>query len=122
MSELQSDCLSVLIVEDDNDTVENLCDILAMEGHECRRAATFAEAMTELEEVLPEVIILDRQLPDGVAETFIPKIKRLASDLPIVVVTGFPDIDGAIKTLRQGAYDYLLKPINPDVLLHSLRG
>ena len=121
MTSSELEPLDVLIVEDDPDTCANLVDILQLDGHHCRTARLFSEAWEALTQAEPSVVILDRQLPDGTAETFIPKLVEFAPDLPIVVVTGFPDIESAVKTLRQGAYDYLLKPINPEVLRHSLR-
>lgn len=113
--------LDILIVEDDSDARANLTDILDLDGHRCRSAATLAQASSVIAEAVPSAVILDRQLPDGNAEGFIPRILQDHPDLPIVVVTGFPNIESAIHALRLGAYDYLLKPINPDALRHSLR-
>lgn len=121
MTSEELDPLDILIVEDDSDARANLTDILELDGHRCRSTALLSEASSAITEVVPSAVILDRQLPDGHAESFIPSVLQKHPDLPIVVVTGFPDIESAIHALRLGAYDYLLKPINPEALRHSLR-
>jgi signal transduction histidine kinase len=65
-------------------------------------------------------IILDRKLPDGTADEFLPQLKELAPEAAIIIVTGHADLDGTITALRHGAADYILKPINPDALRVSL--
>src|SRR5207253_1235822 len=65
-------------------------------------------------------ILLDRKLPDGMAEDLLPRLRRLAPDAAVLIVTGYADLHGAIAALRQGAVDYILKPINPDALRASL--
>ncbi|HRF02551.1 MAG TPA: PAS domain S-box protein [Pirellulaceae bacterium] len=116
-----SAALDVLIVEDDLDTCANLADILTLDGHRCEAVGNFAAALERLGAPGISAVIVDRQLPDGKAEQFLPRFKTLAPELPIVVVTGHPDIENAVQSLRQGAYDYLLKPVNPEVLRASLR-
>lgn len=113
--------LDVLIIEDDPDTSANLADILTLDGHRCDSAASFSAALEFLATHRISAVILDRQLPDGTADDFIPEIKRRSPELPIVVVTGYPDIENAIESLRVGAYDYLLKPVNAEALRASLR-
>ncbi len=63
-----------------------------------------------------DVVVLDRQLPDGTADELLPYIKQQSPEAAVIVVTGFADVEGAITALRRGASDYLLKPINPDAL------
>ena len=113
--------LRILLVEDDPDARANLCDILELDGHQFVPVGTIAAAVAALETEPVSAIILDRQLPDGDAQNAIPTLAQLAPNAPIVVVTGLPDIESAISALRSGAYDYILKPISPDVLRASLR-
>lgn len=113
--------LDVLIIEDDPDTRANLADILTLDGHRCDSVGSFQEALEFLGTKRASAVILDRQLPDGTADDFIPRIKQHSPELPIVVVTGYPDIENAIESLRVGAYDYLLKPVNAEALRASLR-
>jgi hypothetical protein len=108
--------MRVLVVEDDADTRANLCDILELDGHEIETAASVAEALDRDDWRSIAAIILDRKLPDGSAEDLLPQLRQLAPEAGVIVATGFPDLDGAVAAIRSGVADYILKPINPDVL------
>ncbi len=105
---------AVLIVEDDPDARSNLSDILELDGYTTRLAGTFAEALSQnaWDDLL--AIILDRRLPDGTADEYLPQLRKAAPNVPIIIVTGYADLDGALAALRQGAADYILKPIDAD--------
>lgn len=108
--------LRILLVEDDADTRASLRRILALDGSEIEAVATSAEALERAARSSYSTILLDRMLPDGTAAELLPELKRLAPGADVIVLTGFGDVEGAISALRQGASDYLLKPINPDDL------
>jgi PAS domain S-box-containing protein len=108
--------LHILVIDDDADTRLNLVDILEMDGYGVQTAATKAEALARSNWDEINVIILDRRLPDGSAEELLPKFKRLAPKADVIIATGYPDLEGAITAIRQGAADYLLKPINMELL------
>lgn len=112
--------LRVLVVDDDADTRANLRDILEMDDYRVLEAGTAAEALRQdfAEPFL--AIILDRKLPDGTAEELLPQLRQRAPDTAILIVTGYSDLSGVIDALREGAADYILKPINPDALRTSL--
>jgi hypothetical protein len=62
------------------------------------------------------VILLDRRLPDANADELLPQIHAVAPRVGVIVITGYADLEGTIAALRAGAVDYLLKPVNPDLL------
>ncbi|MCC9601826.1 response regulator [Stieleria sp. JC731] len=113
------DELSILLVEDDDDTRITLTDVLEIDGNHVIVASSIAEAIELLDNSVA-IIILDRKLPDGPAEQHIPKLRRQAPDADIVVVTGYADMDSTISAFRSGASDFLLKPINPEALRHTV--
>lgn len=102
----------IMVIEDDPDTRANLSDILGMDDYKVETASAMGEALRRgtLGEV--DVIILDRRLPDGNALDFLPRLRDQAPDATLMVVTALPDLQGVIEALRQGAADYILKPIN----------
>jgi PAS domain S-box-containing protein len=110
----------VLVVDDDPDTRANLCDILELDDHRVETAGTIAEALERKTWSQISAVLLDRKLPDGTAEQFLPRLKELAPQADILVVTGHADIQGAVEALRQGAADYILKPINAEAIRGSL--
>src|SRR5437867_810977 len=104
--------LRFLIIVDDPDARANLQDIVEMDDCEVATAGSFAEALARRDWPTFDAIILDRRLPDGTAEEFLPKLRQLAPAAAIVIVTGYADLEGAIAALRYGAVDYILKPVN----------
>src|SRR5437763_8353879 len=112
--------LRVLVVDDDPDTRANLCDILEMDGLEVDTAGSVAEVLRRRDWPRYIAVLLDRKLPDGSAEELLPRLRQLAPDAAVLIVTGYSDLQGAIEALRQGAADYILKPINPEALRASL--
>ena len=112
--------IDILVIEDDADTRVNLRDILELDDHRVVTAANAAEALNRENWDHFAAIILDRRLPDATAEQLLPRLKAVAPHAAVIVVTGYADIQGAIAALRQGASDYILKPLNPDVLRASL--
>jgi signal transduction histidine kinase len=110
----------ILVIEDDLDTRENLRDILELDDYHVETAATAREALGRCDWPRFTAIILDRLLPDARADELLPSLRQLAPKADVIVVTGHADIQGAISALRQGATDYILKPLNPDALRASL--
>ncbi len=113
--------MHVLVIEDDADTRANLVELLELDGYRTTCVESFSAARNVDGWNGIDAVILDRRLPDGDAGELLPELLRFNPDCPIVVVTGYPDVDGAIEALRHGAYDYILKPISPDALRASLR-
>lgn len=113
--------LRILVVDDDADTCDNLRDILELDDHRVDAARSVAAALARDNWDDYAAILLDRKLPDGSAEEVLPRLRRLAPDAAVLIVTGYSDLQGAISALREGAADYIVKPINPDALRASLR-
>jgi signal transduction histidine kinase len=106
----------ILAIEDDQDALANLRDILELDGYRVTGAGTLTEAAEQHTWSDYFLILLDRKLPDGSADTVLPLIQSQAPGTAIIVTTGYADLDGTIVALRSGAADYLFKPINPDLL------
>ena len=114
--------LKLLIIDDDPGTRSSLRRILMLDRYHVEVACTAAEALHRDNWNEYFAILLDRNLPDGTAETLLPDIRRLAPAASIMIVTGHADLDSSIAAMRHGAADYLLKPIEPESLRARLRG
>lgn len=112
----------VLVVEDDADALANICDILELDDFAVDAASSAREALDRPARrwASYEAIILDRRLPDADFDTLMPRLRALAPDAELIIVTGMADLRGAIDALRGGATDYILKPLDPDALRASL--
>jgi signal transduction histidine kinase len=112
--------MRVLVIEDDPDTQENLRDILELDGAAVDAALSVQEALSRGDWSQYTAILLDRKLPDGSAEDWLPRIVQLAPEAAVIIVTGHADMDVTIEALRQGVSDFLLKPVDADALRASM--
>lgn len=112
--------LCVLVIEDDEDARANLKDILELDDYRVDTAGSAAEAFARTDWNQYSAIILDRRLPDATAADMLPRLKKVAPASPVIIVTGYADLEGAVAALRHGAADYILKPLNPEALRASL--
>lgn len=112
--------IDILLVEDDPDTRANLCDILELDGYTVGVAGSAQEArdLNDWDQI--RVIILDRRLPDATAEELLPEIRARAPRTDVIVVTGYGDMESTVVALQHGAADYIIKPVNPDMLRKSV--
>ena len=115
------DSFSILIVEDDDDACRNMEDILSLDGYQSESVTHCMPAIEAIEQRHFDAVIVDWKLPDGDGSELIPIIKKALPDSPVVVVTGMREFDTAVTALRNGAYDFLSKPINPDALRGLMR-
>jgi signal transduction histidine kinase len=106
----------VLVVDDDADILANLRDILELDDWRVETVETAAEVLARGDLSGYTAVLLDRRLPDGTADDLLPRLRELAPDTALVIITGFADVDGAVSALRHGAADYIIKPISPEVL------
>lgn len=110
----------VLIVDDEPDACTSLRRILRLDGYDVDIAHSAAEMLVPRQWADYFSIILDRKLPDGTAEELLPDIRTKAPHASIIIITGYADMESSIAALREGADDYIIKPINPDALRASL--
>lgn len=106
----------ILIVDDEQVLVQGMELQLSEAGHECFSAHTLAQSNEILQELDPELGIIDIRLPDGSGMDLIRSIRAEDRRFPIVVVTAFGSIPNAVSAMREGANDYIVKPVDLDQL------
>lgn len=109
--------VSVLIIEDDVSLLEVLARFLTREGFEVETASDAETALGKMSERVFDVVLCDIQLPDRSGIEVLQEIKRLFPHTIILMMTAFSSIDSAVEAVRQGAEDYLSKPLQ----LHDVR-
>ncbi|MFT4172631.1 MAG: sigma-54 dependent transcriptional regulator [Rhodocyclaceae bacterium] len=100
-----------LIVDDDAETRVALTELIAAEGFTTDAAADMREARIHLVRRTPDVVLTDLKLPDGSGMDLFKEFEP-SDAVELVVMTGFASVDTAVDALRQGAADYLVKPVN----------
>lgn len=97
---------------DDEEAIRRLFEtFLANEGFDVRGASTLAEALETVTDGWPEVIIVDKNLPDGSGLKVLHACRRDRPEIEVIVLTGYPTLESAIDALRLGAFDYIIKPV-----------
>jgi two-component system NtrC family response regulator len=108
----------ILVIEDDTTLNRMLLDQLNRIGFKTRGAATREQALKVLEDFEPDLAILDMRLPDIQGMEFLPE---LHSTCPVVILTAYGSIDQAVKAVKAGAAEYLIKPVSPASLELAVR-
>jgi len=107
----------VLIVEDKDSLRTMLRHALEGHGHAVLEARDEAEAKEQLRQARPVVVLTDLKLPVGDGFGVLRAAKELDPDLQVVVMTAYGSIQDAVSAMKEGAMDFLAKPIDPDHLL-----
>lgn len=109
---------SILIVDDELVIRDSLQRLLEDEGYE---VTAFSSGRQALETFRPEqfqLALLDIRMPGMDGMELQKQLHDLDPDLMVIIMTGYAAVDTAVQALKQGAYDYLVKPVDPDDLLH----
>jgi two-component system response regulator PilR (NtrC family) len=106
----------VLIIDDEPDIRELLALTLSRMGIKSVVAKNLSEAKNLFNKDKYFLCLTDMRLPDGDGIEFVKYIKKHNPDLPVAVITAFGNIESAVKTLKEGAFDYVSKPINLELL------
>ena len=111
----------VLIVDDDRDLCFLLDRFLSRNGLAVSVCYTGQEALEYLVNSEPDVIISDLELGDINGIAILAKVKELYRNLPVIIITAHADIKTSALALKQGAFDYVMKPLLPEQLLLTLQ-
>ena len=106
----------ILVVDDEHLIRWSLEQSLVKQGYEVATAASGEEAIKQIQEDPPELMLLDIQLPGMDGLVVLEKVKELDEDLIVIMVTALGVLETAVKAMRLGAYDYINKPFNLDEL------
>jgi len=106
----------ILTVDDDPHLLAVIEYHVAEWGYTHRGVKSSAEMWKELERVIPSVILLDVALGDVDGTTLVPQLKQKFPNVPVIIITAHATIETAVKSLRNGAYDFVCKPLDFDRL------
>ena len=110
----------VLVVDDEPSILRLLNEALTQWGYQVTTAANAREAIEALRTGLFDAAITDIRMPDMSGLELLRKIKKHDDAIEVLVMTGYPTIASAVEALKEGAYDYLSKPLILDELRHLM--
>ena len=116
-----SDSGHILVVDDEADLRQTLARIFQRAGFEITTSASGQEALALLSQQTFDLVYLDIRMPDMSGLEVLKAIHARFPELPVVLFTAQPDLSSALEALRQGATDYLLKPLQPQKMIERTR-
>ena len=110
----------ILVVDDEIEACNALEEFLSLKGHEVYTALDGPTALKRIQEVRPDIVLLDMIMPGMGGTDVLKKIKELDFDTSVVMVTVVTEKDRAKETLELGAFDYITKPVDLNYLENVL--
>ncbi len=110
--------MNIIVVDDDHDSRNTISRFLTRIGHQVTQFPDGDKAFRALKKKSVHLVFSDIHMPGITGIDLLKKIKKTKEykDIPVVLFTGFREVNTAVEALRNGAYDYLLKPIKPEEL------
>ena len=115
---------SEILIVDDNPDIRNVINELILDaGYKTRLAANYNQALSEIDNKLPDVAILDVKLDKGDNDgiELLSHIKSKNKDVPVIIISGHANIEMAIKALHKGAFEFIEKPFDRERLLNFVK-
>ncbi len=111
----------VLLADDEETFLNATCELLRREGFQCDGAPDASSATQMLKDTEYDVIIADIKMPGNSDLEFISELPKIAEGVPAILVTGYPSIKTAIRSIQLPVVGYLVKPVDFDELLKTVR-
>ncbi len=105
---------NILVVDDDPDIREVLKDRLESLGYRVLTAASGAEGLELLEKQNPQIVLMDIEMPAMSGLETLKEIRKRELDITVVMITAYGTIERAVAAMKEGAYDFIPKPFEPD--------
>lgn len=110
-----------LIVDDDTMVLQTVAAILELHGFEAWRCKDAYAAVALLENSLPDVLLTDIRMPGMSGTDLLLHLKKEGRKFPVIVMTGYADLDTAVNAVKGGAFDFIRKPFDPEYLVQTVK-
>ena len=113
--------ISILIVDDEESVRDSLYNWFIEDGYRVERAENAKKALSILESDSFDIVLADIKMPGMDGLEMLKRIKSLRKESIVIIMTAFATVDTAVQALKDGAFDYVTKPFDPDDLSHLIR-
>jgi len=113
--------ISILIVDDEDSVRDSLYNWFVEDGYKVECAENAKKALSILQSENYDIVLADIKMPGMDGLEMLRRIKSLRKDSVVIVMTAFATVNTAVQALKDGAYDYITKPFDPDDLSHLIR-
>lgn len=111
----------ILVIDDERSIRNSMKDILSFEGHEVSIAENGLEGLVAVKTNKPEVVFCDIKMPKMEGIEVLERIKEIAPETSVVMISGHGTIDTAIEAIKKGAYDFIEKPLDLNRILITIK-
>jgi DNA-binding NtrC family response regulator len=115
------DTASVLVVDDEFSVRDSLEQWFKKDGYRTGSAQDAREALSKLQESTWDVLLVDIKMPGMDGLELQRRIREIAPEVTVVMITAYASVETAVQALKEGAFDYITKPIDPDELSHLVK-
>jgi len=106
-----------LLVDDEKELIETLAQRLRHRGYETDCLFSGKEALKRLEKDKADIVVLDVRMPEFDGVETVKELKKNHPLVEVIMLTGYADIQSAVEAIKYGAFDYLTKPCDIDLLI-----
>jgi len=121
MAERKAENLRILVVDDEAIVRESLSNWFEEDGHTVRAVADAREALGALKQGHWELALVDIKMPGMDGLELQRRVREVSPETIVIIMTAFASVDTAVQALKEGAYDYITKPFDPEHLTHLIR-
>ncbi len=111
----------ILVVDDEEIVRESLSNWLLEDGYDVVAVESGFIAIEKVKKGNWNILLVDLKMPGMDGLQVLEEVKKLKPDIPVIIITAYATVDTAVKAMKDGAYDYLVKPFNPEELSISIK-
>jgi two-component system response regulator HydG len=111
----------ILVIDDDKDMCLLLNRFLTRHSYQVTTVGSGKAAIDWMKKDQPELVLCDFRLEDMTGAELLSKIKEMHPGAPVIIITGYSDVKDAVEVMKNGAYDYVTKPLFPDEILLTIK-
>jgi len=111
----------ILIVDDDKDTRDILSNLISSDGYKAITASDGRKALIKTRAYSPDLVLLDIRLPEIDGLKVLEEIKKMDKDIPVIMLTAYEDVKGAVQAMKSGAFDYITKPFDNEEMALNIK-
>lgn len=108
---------TLLIVEDNDSLAKMLCQTLTSEGYKIILCTDTPQGLERIQNENIDLVLTDLRLPSGTGIDILSSVREQSPFTPVIIMTAFGKIEDAVRAVKEGAYDFITKPFDPDHLL-----
>jgi putative two-component system response regulator len=110
----------IIFVDDTTELLESVSEILILNGHTVYTFSNGFDAFNKFAEEPVDVVLTDIRMPGMTGIDLLDKIRAVDQETPVILATGYADLNVAVEAVKKGAFDLILKPYNIDYLIHAV--